>query len=261
MSLLELCEKYFGSKDLYDVLGISKSASAKEVRKAYHRMSLRVHPDRVDEAQKAEATEKFKVLGKLHSILSDKEKRRLYDDTGDLSECDETRDWSEYWTIIFQKITIEDINNYEKKYKGSEEERSDLKRAYLNGKGDMDFIYEAVPFSSTDEEPRLRGILQELIDAGEVPAYRVFTHEPARKKERRKRKMEKEAREAAEMSRDLGLGERDTDLQAMIQTRHSQRAAEMDSFLDALAAKYAAPKGKAAPRGKVTPDKRGRRSK
>lgn len=52
------------------------------VRKAYHKLSLLVHPDRVEEKKKAEATEKFKVLGRIHSILSDNEKRAIYDESG-----------------------------------------------------------------------------------------------------------------------------------------------------------------------------------
>jgi hypothetical protein len=72
---------------------------------------------------------------------------------------------------------------------GSEEELGDLKRAYLNGEGDMDFILEAVPFTHTDEESRLRGLIQELIDRGDVPEYKAFTDETPRKRERRKRKV------------------------------------------------------------------------
>lgn len=72
---------------------------------------------------------------------------------------------------------------------GSEEELCDLKQAYLNGKGDMDFILEAVPFSHTDEEPRLRELIQGLIDKGDVPEYKAFTNETPKKRERRKRKV------------------------------------------------------------------------
>lgn len=52
------------------------------VRKAYHKLSLSCHPDRVEESKKLDATEKFKILGKVHSILSDKEKRSVYNETG-----------------------------------------------------------------------------------------------------------------------------------------------------------------------------------
>lgn len=52
------------------------------VKKAYHKASLKYHPDRVNEDQKDEATKKFQYLGKIYSILSDKEKRKIYDETG-----------------------------------------------------------------------------------------------------------------------------------------------------------------------------------
>ena len=52
------------------------------VKKAYHRLSLKVHPDRVDEEEKAEATQKFQTLGKIYSILSDEDRRAVYLETG-----------------------------------------------------------------------------------------------------------------------------------------------------------------------------------
>ena len=45
-------------------------------------MSLKVHPDRVSESEKEEATLKFQTLGKLYSILSDKDKKAIYDESG-----------------------------------------------------------------------------------------------------------------------------------------------------------------------------------
>ena len=107
------------------------------VKKAYHKLSLLVHPDRVEENTKVEATEKFKVLGRIHSILSDNDKRKIYDESGQYDEeSDEAamRNWSDYWRTLFKEITVEDINNYEKNYKGSETELKDLKRAYMDSK-------------------------------------------------------------------------------------------------------------------------------
>lgn len=98
-------------------------------------MSLLVHPDRVPEELKTEATEKFKVLGLIHSVLSDNDNRKIYDETGQFDdETDEVsmRNWSDYWRSLFKEVTVEDINNYEKSYKNSEMEIKDLKRAYLN---------------------------------------------------------------------------------------------------------------------------------
>lgn len=92
------------------------------VKKAYHKLSLKVHPDRVSEDQKLEATEKFKVLGSIHEILSDKNKRAVYDETKSVDDDDFNvlvdKDWTVYWRHLFKKITEEDIKAYEKEYTG-----------------------------------------------------------------------------------------------------------------------------------------------
>ena len=96
-----------------------------------------MHPDRVDEGVKEEATEKFKVLGKIHSILSDGEKRRIYDETGQFDEDSDEfamRNWSEYWRMLFKPVTVQDINKYKQDYQGSDTEIKDLKRAYIDSK-------------------------------------------------------------------------------------------------------------------------------
>lgn len=61
MGLLELCEEVFGTADLYQVLGVRREASDGEVRRGYHKVSLRVHPDRVGESGKKDATRRFQV--------------------------------------------------------------------------------------------------------------------------------------------------------------------------------------------------------
>lgn len=258
--LLELCEKYFHSQNLYEVLNITKSANDKQVRKAYHQLSLLVHPDRVDEDKKIEATEKFKVLGKVHSILSDKEKRAVYDDTGTFDEDDSDtnlKDWTEYWRMLFKKITVKDINDYEKQYKGSEIELKDLKRAYVDGKGDMDYILEAVPFTNTNEEPRLRELIDKMIEDDEVPAHRAYTHETPKKKERRKRKWDKEAEEAARLDASKAFyEEQDSSLASMIAERQYERGLQMDSFFDALVSKYGGTPGSGKKKSKSVSKKK-----
>lgn len=61
MGLLELCEEVFGTADLYQVLGVRREASDGEVRRGYHKVSLQVHPDRVGESGKEDATRRFQV--------------------------------------------------------------------------------------------------------------------------------------------------------------------------------------------------------
>ena len=52
------------------------------MKRGYHRVSLKVHPDRVSKEEKKGATEKFQILGKVYSILCDKDKRAIYDESG-----------------------------------------------------------------------------------------------------------------------------------------------------------------------------------
>ena len=63
--------------DLYSELGVDKSASAEEIKKAYRNLAFKYHPDR-NEGNKA-AEDKFKRINEAYSVLGDEGKRRQYD--------------------------------------------------------------------------------------------------------------------------------------------------------------------------------------
>ena len=68
-------------RDYYEVLGVSKSASADEIKKAYRRLAMKFHPDRnKDDADAAE--KKFKEAKEAYEVLKDSEKRATYDQFG-----------------------------------------------------------------------------------------------------------------------------------------------------------------------------------
>ncbi len=66
--------------DYYEILEVSKDATFEEIKKAYRRLALKYHPDRNPGDKEAE--EKFKLINEAYQVLSDKEKRSLYDRYG-----------------------------------------------------------------------------------------------------------------------------------------------------------------------------------
>ncbi|VEU19662.1 DEKNAAC100898 [Brettanomyces naardenensis] len=69
--------------DLYSVLGLSSDASQEEIKRAYKKLALRYHPDKVPKEERATAEIRFKEISHAYSIISDTEKRRDYDAYGE----------------------------------------------------------------------------------------------------------------------------------------------------------------------------------
>ncbi len=69
-------------KDYYEILGIAKEATVQEVKKAYRSKALKYHPDRVAPEKKKEAEERFKEISEAYGVLSDPQKRQMYDQHG-----------------------------------------------------------------------------------------------------------------------------------------------------------------------------------
>jgi len=67
--------------DFYEILEVQKTATDDEIKKSYRRLALKWHPDK-NLSNKAQAEEKFKLISEAYEVLSDKDKRRKYDQLG-----------------------------------------------------------------------------------------------------------------------------------------------------------------------------------
>mmetsp|Transcript_270 Transcript_270/g.561 ORF Transcript_270/g.561 Transcript_270/m.561 type:complete len:286 (+) Transcript_270:24-881(+) len=250
-----MAEQKDQKRDLYDVLGCSRDASPTDIKRAYRKAALRLHPDH---NKSPDATVMFQKLSEAHQVLSDPKKREYYDKYGETDDDftgGESYDQAyAHWRSVFPKITPEDIENYRKEYIGSELEIEDIIAAYNRCEGDMALVYECVPFASADSIQRIYDSLLKLLEENKVDKHWSKALKKSMKgleKTLRKRESCEEA-EANEEIRNLGLSASfgsagnnsngvPSDLAALITARQAKRETQQSSFLDDLASKYSKP--------------------
>lgn len=115
-------------KNYYDILGVEKNATDKEIKKAFRQLSLKYHPDK-NKGNK-EAEEKFKEIAEAYSVLSDKDKRMKYDTYGsadasfNFSDFNADDIFSNFFRGFggFDSSPFENRTNTKKNYKGRNKE-------------------------------------------------------------------------------------------------------------------------------------------
>jgi DnaJ homolog subfamily C member 9 len=149
---------------------------------------------------------------------------------------------------------------------GSGEEIQDVKAAYIETGGSIGEIINYIPHSTIDDEPRLIVLVSNLVKKGELPALPAWESSIKDEKARlaRKKQSQKEAKEAEDMAKELGVwdefygsgkaGQRkgkgkgkqtdDEDHSALRALMLRRKEKTMDGFFDNLAAKYAEPLSK-----------------
>ncbi|XP_065183049.1 dnaJ homolog subfamily B member 11-like [Sycon ciliatum] len=81
LCLLVIVAETLAGRDFYQILGVERGATTKQIKKAYRKLAMQYHPDK--NPGNPEAEEKFKDLGAAYEVLSDEEQRKIYDDHGE----------------------------------------------------------------------------------------------------------------------------------------------------------------------------------
>lgn len=225
------------------VLGVGKDASADEIRAAYRRRALQLHPDR-NRGEEEAAKERFQQLQKVYAVLSDPEKRKVYDRTGSLDDAEELAGEKfdqlyQYYRTMYREVTEEDVREFEARYRGSEEERQDLFRYYRDFQGRMSKVFAWLMCSRPElDSHRYRDWIEAEAERGSLeryPAYNKWVRDvnkrPAPKDPLRVAPSGKKSKSKS------GSGDADEhDLALAIRSRGKDRTS---SLLASLEAKYA----------------------
>ena len=213
------------SPNLYSLLGVEKTASNAEIKKAYRRLVFLYHPDKNKTDPNAGA--KFANITKAYKILSNPESRRIYDETGDYDDEDEGKINIQETLNYFRKIySPKDIESFEKKYINSKDEEEDLINFYNSNGGDIKKILEWIPYSTNDDVQRYIKIYEKL--------FKKKTLTKTKKFDETKNKVEllkEDAEEAKEAEKEM-----DNLTKAII---GNKRKRNFSNYLDNLKERYA----------------------
>ncbi|KIZ07156.1 Chaperone protein dnaJ 6 [Monoraphidium neglectum] len=174
-------------KSLYEVLCVDKAASQSDIKKAYYKLALQLHPDK--NPGNEDAHRKFQALQRIYAVLGNPDKRALYDETGSLQDCEELAEGGlgggaggafaglyRAYSALFKKIDEQDIITFAAKYRGSDEERADLLRHYTECNGNMGRLFESVMLSRPElDSHRFMAAIDDAIDKGEVKRTKAYT--------------------------------------------------------------------------------------
>jgi DnaJ family protein C protein 9 len=113
-------------EDLYAILGLAEGVTALEIKSAYRRKALRLHPDKLaatlSAEEREEATASFQRVGRAYAILGDEKRRERYDRTGSVEEdiFPEGADaLAEYFAELYEKLTLDKLEDHAATYRGT----------------------------------------------------------------------------------------------------------------------------------------------
>ena len=213
------------SPNLYSLLGVDKTATNAEIKKAYRRLVFVYHPDK--NKTDPDAGSKFANITRAYKILSNPDSRKIYDETGDYDDEDEGKINIAETLNYFRKIySPKDIESFQKKYINSKDEEEDLINFYKSNDGDIKKILEWIPYSTNEDVQRYIKIYEKL--------FKKKTLDKTKKFDESKNKVEllkEDAEEAKQAEKEM-----DMLTKAII---GNKRKRNFNNYLDNLKERYA----------------------
>lgn len=154
--------------DLYKLLTVNRDAQIKEIKNSYYHMARIYHPDRVDESEKENAKNKFNILHRAYSILTNADTKSRYD-AGDFRVLNDKIAPIEKWDHYIRIVDSSDIECARRRYQDSSREEGDILREFVHGNGSMTHLMNTIPFMRLEDEPRIIHFVKRSIGLGKIP--------------------------------------------------------------------------------------------
>ncbi|KPA81502.1 putative chaperone protein DNAj [Leptomonas pyrrhocoris] len=242
---------------LYTSLGVAKDSSLDEITRAYRRLALQFHPDR-----NPDGVEQFKAISNAYAVLSDTDRRAVYDVTGFVSDAagDASHAMTDEATRQQRSAELADqVRDFFAAYAGSEEEVNDVVKGYVKCDGNFaKMVREYLLFDNGEasEVQRLHRLVEKLVAAGTLKTTAAWQASSLPKSilkiEKAMRRERTEAEEAlkelaggrAHPSMTANGGDEDGSLGALQLAIRQRQASSYQSMLSNLEAKYVTGKKK-----------------
>jgi len=195
-------------------------------------------------------------LQHIFEILLDDEKRRIYDETGLDPDSDDAcfghlspEDILRFCRRHLGQVTEERIVEFERKYRGSNEEQQDLKQFYVRFQGDLHRILHYIICSDESDIPRFIRFYDDCISKGELTSTKAY-QQSKKTSMRRFSSVKKKERVLSHDDKDqpTANNENNNSLTQLVLSNQKKRMAAMDAFCDAILNKATAGANQKSPK-------------